>query len=448
MPTAAKLEAVRRLIAVAPDAALRSLSAALTETGPDLYEVRTLIADEQAARTLRDAVLSPILPLLAPRADGLPAPCFSAAVVREAWRRVQETRTDEVHAAHRDIDLWDPQLDPTPRTFDALALAVAAAVEADASAGFVGADGGASARELAIYLKLTPLARKALLRLNEWLGRATEERAAVLRLIFKDATEVAPDSAPRLMTLIQAHLPEAWLILRPISLLTERAGDRYLASSELACFGEQLLTEVERRVGALRAFDLRGGAQAAREAAAHVALASAILAELEHSVDLARDGPWGRRAAAARTAMAAMIESRLREAQKMVEQALPMQAVRLTGRMTRPAPRVDAPPDPRLVEPARALLTLLGETRQAAASGGFGALRSQVAETLSDWLEVYADELVHLLNAGEARDPGVAHQYLEIAAEFLSCAENDKAAQIVRRRAAVAGAGQPSQDVA
>ena len=85
-------------------------------------------------------------------------------------------------------------------------------------------------------------------------------------------------------------------------------------------------------------------------------------------------------------------------------------------------------------------------------TGGFGALRSQVADGLSDWLEVYADELVHLLNAGEAPDAEVAREYLEIAAQFLSHAENDKAAKIVRRRAAVAGTGSggidPSQEVA
>ena len=309
-----------------------------------------------------------------------------------------------------------------------------------------------SVADLADYLRLCPFARVALARLGDWLGKANEERAAVLRLIFRDAAEVQGDSAPRLMEMLLGHVPEAAQILRPISLITERAGDRYLASSELAGFGERLLDRAEEHVGLLTAFLPADGPDAARRAAQNANAAGAILAEIEQAIELAQDGPWGRRVLDARKSMSAMIESRLRECQKAVEMALPMQSVRITGRMTRPSPKVSAAPDPRFVEPARALMVLLGETRQAANSGGFGALRSQVAEALSDWLEVYADELVHLVNAGEAPDPAVAQEYLELAADFLSSAENDKAAQIVRRRAAVAGCGsgqaEPSQDVA
>lgn len=447
MATSAKLEAIRALIGAAPDAVLSSLAMALSGGGPDLHQVEEMVAREQAVRRLRGVVFAPVLPLFSPREDGVRAPRFARDLLKDVWRRLMAVQPEALESAAREVAEWDSH-DAPPECLDALCLEAARLCEEGASTEFRGGDGGAGARELALYLKLCPLARKALARLGDWLGKATEERAAVLRLIFKDATEVCDDSAPRLMEMILGHLPDATLVLRPISLITERAGDRYLASSELASFGERLVEQAEARVERLRAFDLRGGEAAALAAAADVQAAGAMLTEIEHSVDLARDGPWGKRVAAARKSMAGMIESRLRECQKLVEAALPMQAVRLTGRMTRPSPRVSTPPDPRHVEPARALMLLLGETRQAAATGGFGALRAQVAEGLSDWLEVYADELVHLINAGEAPDPAIAHEYLELAATFLAQAENEKAAQIVRRRAAVAGAGSPSQDVA
>lgn len=437
MATAAKLEAIRALVGACPDAVLSSLAMALSGGGPDLEKIEQMVAQEQAVRRLRGVVFAPVLPLFSAREDGIRAPRFSRDLLKQVWQRLMKAQPEALEAAAVEVADWEPH-DPEPACLDALCLEAAGLCEG------LGAEGA----ELAPYLKLSPLARRALARLGDWLGKGTEERAAVLRLIFKDAAGICDDSAPRLMEMMLGHLPDASLIMRPIALITERAGDRYLASSEMASFGERLMEFAEARVDRLRGFDLRGGAPAALAAAADVQTIGQVLAEIEHSVDLARDGPWGKRVGAARKAVAAMIESRLRECQKAVEQALPMQAVRLTGRMTRPSPRVSNPPDPRFVEPAKALMLLLGETRQAAATGGFGALRTQVAEGLSDWLEVYADELVHLLNAGEAPNPEVAREYLELAADFLAQAENDKAAQIVRRRAAVAGSGGPSQDVA
>ncbi len=451
MPSKAKLDAVRTVIAASPDKVLTSLAMALAGIEGDLTVVADIIAHEQTARRLSAVVFSPLYPLISARPDGVRAPRFSRSLVKDLWVTLLERRPDAADAVRQAIEDWDSH-DPSPPVLDELCLEASGIAEAGASLEFRGRDGGAEARELAVYLKLAPFARLALQRLGDWLGKATEERAAVLRLIFRDAAEVAEDSAPRVMEMLLGHLPDAAQILRPISLITERAGDRFLASSELASFGERLLDRAEEHVGRLKGFMPGGGSEAAHAAAAAANLAGAILAEIEQSIELARDGPWGRRVMDARKAMSAMIEARLRECQKVVEQAMPMHSVRVTGRMSRPSPLVSSAPEPKFVEPARALMLLLGETRQAANSGGFGALRAQVAETLSDWLEVYADELVHLLNAGEAPDPAIAHLYLELAAEFLSSAENDKAAQIVRRRAAVAGCGsgqaEPSQDVA
>jgi hypothetical protein len=444
MNRATKLDAIRALIGASPDQVLASLAMALAGAPGDLAPVAEIIEREQTVRRLSGVVFAPLMPLFAPRPDGFAAPCFPRRLLKELWRTLMERRPEAMAALTEATEDWDPR-DPTPPILDELCIE-AAALCAE------GTDEGGQRRELALYLRLAPFGRAALARLGDWLGKATEERAAVLRLIFRDGTTVCEDSAPRLMEILLAHLPDAPLILRPISLITDRSSDRYLAESELASFGERLLERVETHVEQLKLFDTDGGEAAARAAAGDVSAAGAILDEVEHSVDLARDGPWGKRVAAARKAMAALIESRLRDCQRAVEQALPMQAVRLTGRMTRPSPRVSQPPDPRFVEPARALMLLLRETRMAAVTGGFGALRSQVADGLSDWLEVYADELVHLLNAGEAPDPEVAREYLEIAAQFLSRAENDKAAKIVRRRAAVAGTGSggidPSQEVA
>ena len=436
MPTAAKLEAVRRVIAAAPDAALQTLALALGAGGSDMHEVRELIEQEQADRRFFAIAFAPLLTMTAPRPVGIPGPVVSMPRLRAVWRDLHAACPAEIRAGLADLEYWNPAYDPPLPVMDELCAVGARLLE----------EQGDDA--LGLWLRLTPMARQAQGRLTDWLGRATDERIAVLRLIFKDATGVTEDAAPRLMEMVMAMLAEPWQVLRPIALLTDHAGDRYLAASELAGFGERMLDRVDEAIERLRSFDLRGGAAAAREAAHDVHIANAILDEFETSVELSREGPWGKRIAAARKSIAGMIESRLREVEAAVQAALPMQSVRITGRMTRPAPKVGVAPDDRHVQPARALLTLLGETRQAANTGGFGALRTQLAEEVGGWLEIYADELIHLVNGGEAPDQAVAHAYLDIAAEFLELLDNRKAAQVVRRRAAVAGIGAPSQDVA
>ncbi len=303
--------------------------------------------------------------------------------------------------------------------------------------------------QIAAYFDLAPLARTAISRLPDWLGKATDERVAAWKLTLKDATAIAFDATPRFLEIILAQLSEAHAILRLISLATDRASDRYLASSELASFGVRLLDDVDVRIARVKAFDPQLGPASAKAVARDVAAACAVLAQMEQDVELSRDGPWGSRVIAARKGLAQAVETRLRDVEGVVGQALPLQTVRIAGRMTRPAPKIQGPPDEKAVDRARTLMTLLDETRSAAAVGGYGALRNAVAEKLSERLTVYADEVLHLVNAGEAPDPALALAYVEIAAEFMGFAQDAKAAQIIRRRAAVAGAERDaSKDVA
>jgi hypothetical protein len=298
-------------------------------------------------------------------------------------------------------------------------------------------------RELVLYLGVAPIARQALMHLQGWVTRLTEERAAVLKLAFKDAASVAPDGVPRLLDILFGHLPEPALVLRLVAAATDRAGDRYLAESELAGFGERLLKAVEARLDRIKSFDPDAGPAGARRVADDVAFVCAVLAEFELSVDLSREGPWGKRVAAARATVAAAMEGRLRDVEDAVSAALPVQHVRVAGRTSRGAPNVSTGPDPRAVQRAHAMVSLLDAVQASAGVGGYGSLRNSVADKLAERLETYADEVVHLLNHSEAPDEARARAYLEVAAQFLGLARDAKAAQVVRRRAAVAGSDAP-----
>ena len=445
-PTSAQLGAVRTLIETAPDHALRSLQAALLGAGDGpMGQIRDMVSAEQKARGLRDAVLSPVLPLFGPEGS-LGGPRFPRRVCTVLWSELKRRDATLVEEASVEHDGRYPD-DPIPPAFDQLCVRAAAHLRATPEAFFRGEDAG-RAEQLAAFFDLAAVARVVLIRLPEWLGKATDERVAQLKLLFKDATGVAEDATPRLLELVLAHLPESSKILRLVAQITDHANDRYLASSELATFGERLLADVDRRIAVVKTFDASGGAAAAQAAADQVNHAGAMLSEIEEDIGLSRDGPWGARVAAARKALAAGVESRLRDVEGQVALALPLQNVRISGRMTRPAPKLGADPDKLAVERARALTLFLDKVRAAASAGGYGALRNAVAAKIAERMNVYADEALHAINAGEAPDNDRALRYVEIAAEFLGYAEDPKAAQFVRRRAAVAGGIETSQDVA
>lgn len=441
-PTAAHFEAIRSLLQAAPDRALTDLAAALANAHAEAVQrVRQMLVDEQNDRVTRRAVFAPLTPMFEPRPGAMAGPTFPKRVMQSLWRALRASDAALIAAAEEARQDWRKG-DPTPPEFDRLCARAAALLGERPQEMFPEGD-AARLRELVLYLGLAPIARQALLHLPGWVTRLTEERAAVLKLTLKDAAAVAPDGVPRLLDVLFGHLPEPALILRLIAAATDRAGDRYLAESELAGFGERLLAEVDARMDRLKTFDPDTGPKGARAAADDVAFMCAVLAEFEQSVELSREGPWGKRVAAARTALAATMESRLRDVEEAVSVALPTQNVRVAGRVNRAAPKVAAGPDLRAVERAHALATLLDASRSSAAVGGYGSLRNSVAEKLAERLEAYADEVVHLLVHGEAPDEARARAYLEIAAQFIGLARDAKAAQVVRRRAAAAGNDAP-----
>ncbi len=79
------------------------------------------------------------------------------------------------------------------------------------------------------------------------------------------------------------------------------------------------------------------------------------------------------------------------------------------------------------------------EVRISADRFGFGALWNKTAEALTSRLDIYIEDLLEKLRAGEeGEELERVRLYLDVAAEFMGLASDDKAAQIVRRRMAAA----------
>lgn len=433
----AKAELVRTLVESAPDAVLARLEAVLGEAsaqaGP-LGTVSEQVADELRDRLQRDTVLAPIAGLFVG-----PLASFSSAQRKALWRHMKAAHPYAFEDAVRMSQSWHASdIDPEP--YDILCALAAEDLAADPRPEALAVFDDETAARLAGYLALAPIARSALSQLPDWLARMNPERRAAARVCYRDAAAKVADGGPRLFHMMAAALAEPGQILRVISAVMDRPNERYLAASELAQFGVLVLDQAEGRLAAIRSFDPGLGDAAAREAGRSVQRAAESLAELEDAVQLSRDGEWGKRLARIRRGVADAVEVRLKEIERAVGAALPVQPIRYSARLIKAAPNLNADPDPAAVTKALALLAFAQEVRSSADSGGFGALRTRMLETVEKHADPYVEDLLDLIRSPEtdAVKAERGRALAEVAAQVLTLAKDEKTGEIVRRRLAAA----------
>ena len=434
---------LKTLFGVVTDGLVRSLQIALGEEatlGGPIAVVHELLCNEAADRRLRRLVLAPVGSLC--RVSEWKAVSFPEAAPLLLWRALKETSPDLVEeAAAASCRPQDPDA-PTDPVYDQLCLLAAQGLRCEARAFQAAGDLlNVAARDgaaiFASYLDLAPITRAALLKLPDWIGRMSDDRAAGARLAYKDAVELADDAGPQFFEMLFAHLPEPWQILRVMSAIMDHPGDRYVAVSELARFGDYVIDDIDRRLAAFRAFDPNKGIDAGLVAGQALHIAAAEIVEFETSIELSRDGPWGVRIGRQKKLLAESAEARLNQIGKALDSALPLRMVRL-GKGLRGLPKLAADPDPAAICRAEGLMAFFDHSRGSAAQSGYGAARAKVAEMIEERLDQYVEDLLEMLRAEEVESVGRVHAFLEVSAGFMAQARGEKAAQIVRRRAAAA----------
>jgi len=429
------------LFKAVPDSTVTRLEIALAneaEKGGSLANVHGLIAREAAERRVRCAVFGPISALCG--VGGSSCVRFPRRTIAQLWSALEETQPGMVSAAR---SAWsrdpDDQVGPADIYNRLCACANAglrsASPSFDAARATLEQAGSEALQDFNGFLDLAPLGRQTIVRLPEWMGRLNEEKSAAARLAYKDAGDLSEDAGPRLFDILLANLPQPWMILRIMSAVMDRPKDSFAASSELARFGEFVLDDIEQRLSRVRGFEADQGRVAGIEASEMLHVAAQEIAEFESSIDLKKDGPWGRRVVKQRQALAQMAETRFGQIEKALDKALPLEMPRF-GKGARGHPNLGVDPDPIMVRRAAGLLGFFDHTRTYASQYGFGASRAKVAETIQSRLNHYVEDLLELLRANEFSNTGRLRAYLDIAAEFTGAADGEKAAQIVRRRAA------------
>jgi hypothetical protein len=439
-----KITMLKGLLAASPDDVVRGLERAVCKEGSSgsLAAIGALIEHEVQMRSVRAHVLAPVKGLFRPRhADNRTA--FPVPALSLLWKALQADKPDWVKQAQDACYYIDPD-EPSPPVFDVLCSRAAGGLRAGdkpeylAVVSMLEADRRGSTQSLILALDLAPIVRPPLLKLTDWLQRMSDERRASARIAYKDSGAAGEGGGPLMFEMLAAHLKHPFQILRVVSAIMDHPGERYLAASELAPFGERAIDAIEAQVTLVKTLRPGTGVGAAEQAAQAVQAAVETITELDQSVQLYRDGPWGQRVVKLKQGLASTVEQRLFEIEEAVALALPMQKLRYSARLVSTAPKLDEPPSDGALQLATGLLTFSEAVRGCANEGGFAGARSKVHETVGIRIDRYVEDVLEQIRLGDAIDIQRAHEFLDVAAQLMSLVRDRKAGGVVRRRAAAA----------
>ncbi|MFL5296123.1 MAG: hypothetical protein ACJ798_07045 [Phenylobacterium sp.] len=456
-----KIEIVRTLVESAPDKIVGGLQRALAQTGAEsaLAGVRQLVDAEAHDRMLRNVVFQPVVPLCVGDGSDPERFVFPARALALVWHGLKSAVPDQVAAAAEagaavaSAVATQQRLPDPNKAFDALVLTAAEALRSSDVREFrLAAElcdrarpGGAEA--LAGCLDISPIVRRAIGRLPDWIAKPPEEVSAAARLAFKDAVAIAPDAGPRFFEMLGAQLSPPWMVLRIISLVMDKPTERYLGDSELGGFAERVMLEIDEALKAIGRLDLDAGPAAGRAAARRVGLITEQTFELEVCMELTRDHGWGKRILDQKRSLAAIVERLFKDAEKQAGAALPLGGGAGAQRFRKTMPKLDEVPEPRVCARTKTLLAFVHESRAFASHGGFTASHAKLMEKLGGMLDHYVEEAVDIARNGMA-DPKIAYACLMVAADFVGLIRDGKAAELIRRRAAGAKPDEPPRQIA
>jgi hypothetical protein len=435
-----RLHLIKGLIRTLPQASLRSLEMALglTRDAP-LVEVRDLIATELEFRHVKDAVFAPFLPLFQRREDNINGVEFEGWILDNIWSTLEAREPEIYQQARYALRGWRDE-DPVPVPFFRLVTAGAAICRdspQDVMRSRPGKDDAAEIAEFANYLDLHRILRTALARLPDYMGRIDAEKAAALRLMFKDACAFNEESGYRFLEVIFANLEDGAQIIKFVATVSDRPKDRFLASSELADFGERILDVIDERLEELKALmGGRGNTNDLATAGIRVAACLGRLQSFEHYIELSRDGPWGKRVAGGHKIIAELVEAQLKGAERALTDALPMKTERVYGRMKRDVPRIEQPAKPEVIDRAKCILAFVRDIRGTASAGGYASLHAKTLQELELILDAYFEELLGLANGEDPIDADAAMVAFETVTDLMDTLCGEEKAHVGRRRVA------------
>ena len=439
-----RLALLERFVSELPGGILDKLSEALmlVRDGP-MLEVRNLIEAEAKRRIVIARVFHPYMKMFEPRQDGLDSYVFPRWLLKNLWRELGQRHSDLVRQAVKIMDSLDAN-DPVPVVFIRLA-GEATALLHDQPDCVLPTNPQKGDREEAIefshYLDLYRTLDKLMNLLPECTGRLDPEKEAALRVLYKDASSLTDRGGPHLVEVILSQLDAGAHIVKFMAAISDRRDDRFLADSELCEMGNRLVEWCEDDLRLAQSFLKKADTE--HEAISIIHAIMARLQVFDQSLELTREGPWGKRLAAVRKEIATHAESRLNGLEKMVELALPQRKHK-----GRTVPRFDKPATEETVNKAVLALKFVRSVNNLANQGGFGALYAKVVAQVESLVNGYVEDMVANINSDDRPSETTIETVYEHTCRILEAFFSDSEANLARRRVAAAFAARHAKSVA
>lgn len=442
MLSGSRQKMIEELVRTLPLSALCKLDAALSlSQDSKLGEVRRLIVQEIDSHFAKTQIFLPFVPLFQPREDGLDGVLLPEWILNGLWRALERAEPQlfaEGLVAVREYASGNPVPVIFFRLVNAAAEIARLHPEQVLPPKASKEDAGILA-EFAEYLDLHRLLRDTLSRLPDWMGRIDAEKAAAIRLTFKDACVKSEEGGVRFLETLYANMSDPNLVMKFVAIVSDGGNDKFLSESELAIFGERLLKAAEERAkvfeGLMRRRDKGGDSLA--EAGGWVIQSFGLIRVLQQSVELTREGPWGRRVAQIRQNVSVLIEDRLKTVDKVIAQALPRRTERIFGRATRELPDYEGP---RADQAQLALHTVafLNAIRPAASQGGYASLLSKAVQTAEKEMDDYFETVLAIATGEDPFDADAVMVCFERVIALMESLLGEDKGNLVRRRVASA----------
>jgi hypothetical protein len=155
------------------------------------------------------------------------------------------------------------------------------------------------------------------------------------------------------------------------------------------------------------------------------------------AIDMRRDGKWGQRLLADRTAVAEVMDGFMERALKEVSSALP--TVKAGSYSSGPrVPDLSYHADPDKSDRALAYARLVSGCRSFAAAASFGASNKDALDEIGIMLKSYTEDLLKELRTVTGDKRVHAEAYFHLAAEIAALVFSQEEADLLRRRAKAA----------
>lgn len=261
-----------------------------------------------------------------------------------------------------------------------------------------------------------------------------EAKMTAFKAVYERALDSNPDAAPYLPVVAMGRLEKPWQAIRLVLWVTNQRNDAKISLTDVGLTGEILFGRMEDDQAAVLAmspadFD-------ADHLVDQLTEFTLISGAITKEVDILREGQWGKRLLASRTAISAAMETYMERAPKDVAAAIPLRSNGAGARTL--VPHFAKAVDDKTASRAYRYAKLLAGCRYLASAAAFYVKYDIAMAAATDMLCFYNEAVLNELRNPEWEDREAVERQFSIAIELSKLLLGVEAATLLSRRGTIA----------